>query len=51
MVGGGIAPLMFDTLQKVYGTTLALSTYLAVALLLTGGVLLIARERAGVELE
>jgi MFS family permease len=51
IVGGGIAPLMFATLQKVYGTTLALSTYLAVALLITGGVLLIARERAGVELE
>jgi len=51
VVGGGIAPLMFGTLQKVYGTTLALSTYLAVALLITGVVLLIARERAGVELE
>lgn len=51
IVGGGIAPVMFATLQKVYGTTLALSTYLAVALLVTGVVLLIARERAGVELE
>jgi len=51
IVGGGIAPVMFAMLQKVYGTTLALSTYLAVALLITGVVLLIARERAGVELE
>jgi MFS family permease len=51
IVGGGIAPVMFATLQKVYGTTLALSAYLAVALLVTGVVLLIARERAGVELE
>ena len=51
IVGGGIAPVMFATLQKVYGTTLALSAYLAVALLITGIVLLIARERAGVELE
>jgi MFS family permease len=51
IVGGGIAPVMFATLQKVYGTTLALSAYLAVALLITGVVLLIARERAGVELE
>jgi hypothetical protein len=42
---------MFATLQKVYGTTLALSAYLVVALLITGVVLLIARERAGVELE
>jgi MFS family permease len=51
IVGGGIAPVMFATLQKVYGTTLALSTYLAVALLITGVVLLIARERAGAALE
>jgi MFS family permease len=51
IVGGGIAPVMFATLQKVYGTTLALSTYLAIALLVTGVVLLVARERAGVELE
>jgi MFS family permease len=51
IVGGGIAPVMFATLQKVYGTTFALSAYLAVALLITGVVLLIARERAGVELE
>jgi MFS family permease len=51
LVGGGIAPVMFAALQKVYGTTFALSAYLAVALLVTGLVLLIARERAGVELE
>jgi MFS family permease len=51
IVGGGIAPVMFATLQKVYGTTLALSTYLAIALLITGAVLLVARERAGAELE
>ncbi|HKS57429.1 MAG TPA: MFS transporter [Steroidobacteraceae bacterium] len=51
IVGGGIAPVMFATLQKVYGTTFALSAYLAVALLVTGVVLLMARERAGVELE
>jgi MFS family permease len=51
IVGGGIAPVMFATLQKVYGTTFVLSAYLAVALLITGVVLLIARERAGVELE
>jgi MFS family permease len=51
IVGGGIAPVMFATLQKVYGTTLALSAYLAIALLVTGVVLLIARERAGAALE
>lgn len=51
IVGGGIAPVMFATLQKVYGTTLALSTYLAIALLVTGVVLLVARERAGAALE
>jgi MFS family permease len=51
IVGGGIAPVMFATLQKVYGTTLALSTYLAIALLITGAVLLVARERAGAKLE
>jgi fucose permease len=51
IVGGGIAPVMFATLQKLYGTTLALSTYLAVALLVTGVVLLIARARAGAALE
>jgi MFS family permease len=51
IVGGGIAPVMFATLQKVYGTTLALSAYLAIALLITGVVLLIARERAGAALE
>ncbi len=47
IVGGGIAPLVFATLQKTYGTTYALSSYLAVALLVTGIVLMIARERAG----
>jgi MFS family permease len=51
IVGGGIAPLMFATLQKTFGTTHALSAYLAVALLITGIVLLIARERAGESLD
>jgi MFS family permease len=51
IVGGGIAPVMFAMLQKVYGTTLALSMYLAVALLITGIVLLVARERAKAALE
>jgi metabolite-proton symporter len=51
IVGGGIAPVMFATLQRAYGTTHALSVYLAIALLVTGVVLLIARERAGAALE
>jgi hypothetical protein len=34
-------------LQKTFGTTHALSAYLAVALLITGVVLMVARERAG----
>ena len=51
IVGGGIAPVVFATLQMAYGSTHALSTYLAIALLVTGVVLLIARERAGADLD
>jgi MFS family permease len=51
IVGGGIAPLMFATLQKAYGSTHVLSVYLAAALLVTGIVLIIARERAGAALD
>jgi MFS family permease len=51
IVGGGIAPLMFATLQKTFDTTQALSAYLAVALLITGVVLIVARERAGEPLD
>jgi MFS family permease len=51
LVGGGIAPLMFATLQKTYGSTHVLSAYLAAALLVTGIVLMIARERAGAALD
>lgn len=51
IVGGGIAPLMFATLLKTYGTTRAVTAYLVIALLITGAVLWIARERAGDTLE
>jgi MFS family permease len=51
IVGGGIAPVMFATLQRAYGSTHVLSAYLAVALLVTGIGLMIARERAGATLE
>ena len=43
--GGGIAPLMFASLMKVYGRPFAISVYAAVALLITGVVLSI---RSGV---
>ncbi len=45
VVGGGIAPAMFATLFKAYGTTAPVAVYTAVALLITAGVLLVARER------
>lgn len=51
IVGGGIAPVMFATLQRAYGSMHVLSAYLAVALLITGVALIIARERAGAALE
>jgi MFS family permease len=51
IVGGGIAPVMFATLQKTYGTTHAVTAYAVIALLITGAVLLIARERAHQDLD
>ena len=51
IVGGGIAPVVLATLQKTSGGTLALSAYLVAALLVTGIVLIIARERAGAALD
>jgi MFS family permease len=44
IVGGGIAPLAFATLQKTYQTTRVVAAYAAGALLVTGVVLLFARE-------
>jgi len=46
IVGGGIAPAVFATLLKVYGTTLALAAYAAMASAITAVLLLAARERA-----
>jgi MFS family permease len=51
IVGGGIAPLVLATLQRTFGGTHALSAYLAAALIVTGIVLMIARERAGAALD
>ncbi len=51
IVGGGIAPVVFATLQKAYGNTHVLSVYLTAAVLVTAIVLVIARERAGAALD
>lgn len=51
IVGGGIAPVVFASLLKVYDSTAALAAYAAVALLITATVLMIARERSGQSLE
>jgi MFS family permease len=51
IVGGGIAPVAFAALFKAYGTTLAIGAYTAGALLITGLVLAVARERAGQTLD
>ena len=45
IVGGGIAPLVFGALLKWKQTTLWLSIYAALALLLTLGVVVLARRR------
>lgn len=44
IVGGGVAPVMFAALLKHTGATFALAGYAAAALLITGGVLLAARD-------
>lgn len=51
IIGGGIAPVMFATLLKVYNSPLAVAIYTTVALLITGAVVAIARERAGDNLD
>lgn len=49
IVGGGIAPAIFATLFKIYKTTAPVAMYTAVALLITAGVLVIARQRSALE--
>lgn len=44
ILGGGLAPVMYATLLRTYGTTLAVSLYLAGALCVTGAALVVARE-------
>jgi metabolite-proton symporter len=46
IVGGGIAPMVSTALLQSFGTTIAVSSYAAVALLVTGVVLFSVRERA-----
>jgi metabolite-proton symporter len=46
IVGGGIAPMVSTALLQSFGTPLAVSSYAALALLITCVVLLIVRERA-----
>ncbi len=46
IIGGGIAPAVFATLYKIYGTTTAVALYTAIALLITGGVLMVPRQRS-----
>lgn len=46
IVGGGIAPMLSTALLQTYGTTTAVSSYAAVALLVTCLILFVVRERA-----
>jgi len=46
VIGGGIAPMISTALLRSYGTSTAVSSYAAVALLVTCLVLWVARERA-----
>lgn len=51
IIGGGIAPVMFATLLKAYGSPFAVAIYTTVALLITGAFIAVARERSGQKLE
>ena len=51
IVGGGIAPMVSTALLQSFGTPLAVSSYAALALLITCVVLLIVRERARDQLD
>ena len=51
IVGGGLAPVMFTTILRAYGTTLEISLYLAAAFCLSGIALLAARETSRLPLE
>jgi metabolite-proton symporter len=46
IIGGGIAPMVSTALLQSYGTTIAVSSYAALALFITCVILLVVRERA-----
>jgi metabolite-proton symporter len=46
VIGGGIAPMISTALLQSYGTSIAVSSYAALALIVTCFVLFVARERA-----
>ena len=51
ILGGGFAPLIIVSLFKHYNSTLAVSVYVAIAVLVTGVSLIVARETARRPLE
>jgi MFS family permease len=51
IIGGGLAPVMFATILRAYGTTFGISLYLVGALCVTGIALIMARETSHVPLE
>lgn len=51
IVGGGIAPMVSTALLQTYGTTVAVSSYAALALSITCVILLVVRERARDQLD
>lgn len=51
IVGGGIAPMLSTALLQSFGTPLAVSSYAALALLITCIILLVVRERARDQLD
>lgn len=51
IVGGGIAPMVSTALLQRYGTTIAVSSYAALALFITCVILLVVRERARDQLD
>jgi MFS family permease len=51
IVGGGLAPVMFATILRAYGTTFGISLYLIGALCVTGISLIMAHETSRLPLE
>jgi hypothetical protein len=51
VIGGGIAPLVIASLYRAYASTMAVSLYVAAALLITGISVFAARETGRSPLE